>query len=92
MNRRNWERTSAGRYYGRQVFAENGLTLVESKTIAAGTIFVMVTSAVDLYLSPLIFQTNDSLYFESNRSITRLEGLARAVVKQGSATLKGTLA
>ena len=79
------------RYYGREI-RDEGLTVVEAKTVAAGTIDLLDSNAVDVYLSPVAFATNSAPYFDTNRTVARAQALARPVVKIGRATLKGTLA
>lgn len=55
-------------------------------------IFVCDPSVVEVFRSGVAFEANTALYFETNRTVARLEGLAVSAVKQGTGICELTLA
>ena len=50
------------RYYGLEKLAEVGLSVVVSKTVASGKVYIIDPSVIDLYLSPVVFEANSSTW------------------------------
>lgn len=68
------------------------LTPVVNPQASATKIFVVDPTVTELFRSPVAFEANSALYFESNRTVARVEGLAYAAVRQGNGICELTLA
>lgn len=73
------------RYYGKEFLSAwfpGGVRY--SKTLASTAVQVISSETVTLHLSVVKFEIDTSLYFESNRTVARFEGLAAPIVRQGT--------
>jgi hypothetical protein len=80
------------RYYGIEKLAEWGLDVVISAQKAVGTVYLIDTDYVEFHASPVRYEVDSSLYFESNRTVARYEGIVAPVVTQDDALTTLTLA